>query len=343
MGEKIRFYPLDASYKVLDGKAVIHLFGKTADGKQVCVLDGSFSPYFYVVPKKGQEIKEKLSNLKIEKEGETYFVTKAESVKRIYLGKEVGAIKAFVNLPRDVPVLREIIKEWDAVDSIYEYDILFARRYLIDKAITPMLLYEVEGSFVPSHLRIPCFKAEKLEQLGDETITKPRILAIDIETYTPANRAIDEAKNPILMIALYSESFQRVVTWKKFKTQLDYVEFVDSEAAMIEDIKKHIDSYRPDIITGYFSDGFDFPYIKTRADKYKIKLDLGADGSELRISRGNNVTAEITGVTHLDIFKFIRKVMGPSMDTGSFSLDAVASELLGEKKKEVNLDELSTA
>ena len=43
---KLSFYPIDATYKVIDGKPVIHLYGRTQDGKQVCVTDDSFEPYF---------------------------------------------------------------------------------------------------------------------------------------------------------------------------------------------------------------------------------------------------------------------------------------------------------
>ena len=46
----------------------------------------------------------------------------------------------------------------------------------------------------------------------------------------------------------------------------------------------------PDFIVGYYSDGFDFPYIKARAGKFKIKLDLGLDNSELIISRNEKYT-----------------------------------------------------
>ncbi len=341
MGEKIRFFPLDATYKIIDGKVVIHLFGKTEDGKQICILDENFQPYFYVIPKQGVNVKEKIEKLSVERDNETFSVAKTETVNKIYLGKEVEAIKVFTKLPRDVPVIRDIIKDWEIIESIHEYDILFTRRYLIDKNIIPMTLYEVEGEFINSKLKVPSFKAEKIEHLGDTTLTKPKILAIDIETYTPDNKSINPEKNPIIMAALYGNDFKKVITWKKFKTDLDYIEFVDSEAKLIENIKDHIETNKPDILTGYFSDGFDLPYIKTRADKYKIKLDLGLDSSDLRINKGKNVTAQIRGINHLDIFKFIRKIMGPSMDTDSFKLDSVAEELLNEKKLEVDLDKLS--
>jgi DNA polymerase elongation subunit (family B) len=39
---KIRFYPVDITYKVKDGKPVIYIFGRTDKGEQVCVEDSSF-------------------------------------------------------------------------------------------------------------------------------------------------------------------------------------------------------------------------------------------------------------------------------------------------------------
>ena len=40
-------------------------------------------------------------------------------------------------------------------------------------------------------------------------------------------------ENPILMIALQGKDFRKVITWKRFRTELDYIEFVDSESEMI--------------------------------------------------------------------------------------------------------------
>ncbi|GAG41637.1 unnamed protein product, partial [marine sediment metagenome] len=169
------------------------------------------------------------------------------------------------------------------------------------------------------------------------------ILSIDIETYTPPYMEIEPEKNPIIMLSLYAKDFQKVFVWKHFKTDLDYVEFVDSESELIEKFKEVIETYKPDILTGYFSDGFDLPYIRTRADKYKIKLDLGLDFSELKINKAKTTTAQITGITHLDIFKFIRKIISGTLQTETYNLNAVASELLDEKKHDVDLNKLSEA
>ena len=55
------------------------------------------------------------------------------------------------------------------------------------------------------------------------------------------------------------------------------------------------------------------------------------------------VTAQITGITHLDIFKFIRKIISGTLETETYNLNAVASELLDEQKHDVDLNKLSEA
>jgi len=341
--EKIKFYPIDVMYKIKDKKPVIHLFGKTADNKKICVVYEGFEPYFYVIPKKSADINNELKNFTISKDDETISITKTEPVKKRYMGKDINAIKVFTEIPANVPVLREELKNWDDIESVNENDILFARRFLIDNNIVPLTLYEAEGEFITLHLKVPSFKATKIEQFSTETYLKPKLLAIDIETYTPYHKEIAPEKNPIIMMAFYGQEFRKVFVWKKFKTNLDYVEFVDSEAELIEKFKEIIETYKPDILTGYFSDGFDLPYIKARAKKYKVKLDLGLDYSDLKIKQGNDTTAQITGITHLDIFKFIRKVMYGTLRTEAYNLNAVASELLNEKKLDIDFDELSKA
>ncbi|MBU0615877.1 MAG: DNA-directed DNA polymerase [Nanoarchaeota archaeon] len=338
---KFKFYPLDITYKVIEGAAVIFLFGTTTDGKKVCIADAEFKPYFYVVPKKG-DISDKLLKIKVDVKEEAAKVTEVLTVKKKYLGKEVSALKVYTQLPRDVPIIRDVIKDWDMIKLITEYDILFVRRYLIDKEIVPLTLTTVECEEADYGLKVPTFNAKKMSQEPDETLKEPRILAFDLETYNPHGQGIAPEKNPILMVSFYGKDIKKVVTWKHFKTDLDYVEFVDGEVDLIEKFKEVIEKYKPDIICGYYSDGFDFPYINSRAKKYKIKLDLGLDGSELVVNnRGKVEKASITGIVHIDVFRFIRKILRVNLDTDRFGLNEVAFELLGEKKKDVELDNLA--
>jgi len=338
---EIEFYPIDVSYSVEQGKAVINLFGRTTDGKQICIQDDSFEPYFLVVPKKSNidKIREKIEGIRIEKNGITSIVTKTEVKEKKLFGKNITAIKVFTKLPRDVNIIRNEIKNLDV--KTYEFDIPFTRRYLIDKDITPLTLCKAEGEFINKKSRVSVMEAEKVEHVGDEIIENPRILAFDIETYNPRGKNIDAKKDPIIMISFYGDGLNKVITWKRFKTNNKNIEFVDSELDLINRFKEVIGSYKPDIITGYFSDGFDFPYIEERAKKYNISLDICLDYSSIKINKRGITTTKLTGIAHLDIFKFIRRIMGTTLETNTYSLNSVAEEILGEKKNDVNLDNLA--
>ncbi len=343
---KIQFYPLDITYKIKNNKPLIYLFGKTADDKQICVIDESFRPYFYVLLKDEDKIDSfcsKVKKIKVEHKNRKAAVTDTETADKKYLGKRRKAVKVFVKIPADVPVIREVIKEWDMIESLNEYDVKYTRRYLIDKGITPLTLVEAEGKIIKLKSRVPCFKADKLEHYSSESIKNPKVFAFDIETYNPAGKRYVPEEHPIIMLAIYGEDYKKVLTWKKFKTDKRYIEFVDGEVDLINRFKDIIEKKKPDILTGYYSDGFDLPYIITRARHYGIDLDMGLDYSRLNLKKGNRKSIKITGLVHLDVFKFISKIMGRGLDTDSYSLDNVSAEILGENKIDVEIDGLAKA
>lgn len=339
--QKIQFYLYDATYKISGGKPVIYLFGRTLDGQQVCIKDSDFPPYFYI--RTDEDSANKLSSFKTSKNAELFEITKIEKIKKKLFEKETELYKIFVNIPKAVPIIKEELKRIDSRTEFYEYDILFARRYLIDKNLVPIGLIQADCEKAIEKSKIPVYEGKNIEQFSDESAPSVRIMAFDIETYSQTNKKINSEEQPILMLAVYGENLRKVITWKKFKTDNESIEFVNSEADVIERFKETINDFKPDIISGYFSDGFDFPFIIARAKKYKIKLDIGLDFSEPKISGKQNEIVELTGIVHLDIFKFIKKVMSRSMETDVFTLEAVSNEILGEHKHEAKIEELIPA
>ncbi len=345
---ELNFYPLDIAYGIekrenRDSVPVIELYGRgISEGqlKQVRVKYSGFLPYFWVLPSgPAENASLQLSNLKAD--SPEFGVIGTEVHTKSYLGREVKAVKVIVNVPQSVPQFREKAREFG---TVLEADIPFTKRFLIDKRIMPLALYKTEADETGEKgMKTKSYSAQSLSQVNEE-MPEPRILAIDIETHNPLGKNMLPEEHPIIMAALCGDGLRKVITWKKFPTSLDYIEFVNSEVELIESVKHWIEQYEPDILTGYFSDVFDLPYIKTRADRYKVKLDLGLDGSQLKVSRtAANTTTEIAGIVHLDIFKFIRRVMWSSLQTTVYDLDSVAKELLNENKELVDIAKLHLA
>src|SRR3989344_728936 len=331
---KVKFYPID-----IDEKVGVRLFGRTEDGKSVVVLDKSQESYFYIIPEKEINLDRFIDNIKdveIEDNGIYYTIEKVVVVDKKYLGDNVKAIKIIVDKPASIKIIKEELKKLPEVSEELEEDIPFYRKYLIDKDITPLTLCEVDGELREDAgiLHID----GKVSQISEKICDNYRMLAFDIETHsTVSEEAIGD--NPIISLALYgNDGFRKVITWKRFKDANEDIEFVGSEDELIEKFKAHVKDYAPDFLVGYYSDGFDFPQIVDRAKKYKINLEFGNDRSNVNFAgMGKIKSAKINGIVHLDIYKFISKIMAGSLNLDSYSLGSVSNALLGENKLQMDL------
>ncbi len=325
----------------------VYLYGKATTGAKVAVRI-AHQPYFYARLKNVDipALEKKLSGLRIEQKGAPAEVVRWELVERELLGIREQFWKVYTNYPKAVPPLAKQIQEWGI--ECYEKDILFVHRFLRDMGIVPTTLVEAAGEFVQedSSLRVPLFEAQAIKSISQESLSSWKILALDIETYAETKQ-INVLKNPILMVACHGideqgKEFRKVITWKRFLSPAEYVEFVPDETALLTRIRDSIIEYSPDIITGYFSDGFDFPYLKRRAEILGVRLNIGVDGSELVASDTfRKGEAMVEGMVHVDLFPFIRYIFGMTLKTDSFSLDTVAAELLGHHKHVVDISKLA--
>jgi DNA polymerase elongation subunit (family B) len=334
----LEFYPFDIdSITTKEGRTLIRLFGVTKDNKKVIVLDPSLNPYFYVLinPEKSEKAINAATKMEVTAEERRIQPQKVEVVKRNFVGKPQTALKISVQQTGDIAALKEEAKKIPGYLDRVEVDISFTKRYLIDRKMSMLTLWRVTGeeAELKRHNADFFIKAEELVEVSDEVIAEPKIIAFDIETYNPAGVPRQET-DPIIMVSfLGKHGPKKVVTWKKFNDAPDYVDFVDSERELLQYFFNFLKKHKPDIIVGYNSDNFDLPYILSRAKKYNLNADVGIDGSELAIGRkaGNDV-ARIAGIVHIDLFVFIKNMLAPTMKTETFSLSAVAEELIGEKK-----------
>ena len=299
--EEIRFYPLDIDSVNIEGKDYIRLFGRTIDNKRICVFE-QFDDYFFVIPKKRnvEWVRKQIESIKIQDDKRIVYVKKAKACIKNYLGKPSKMIRVILNNSKDLKLIASEVKNISGYGNRKEIDIPYYKKYLIEKQITPLTLCKVSGELVNSPLEVDlCVSGKVLEETKD-LIQIIKVLSFYIEIADPI-LSVQNSNVPIVMLSLVGKDFKKCVTWKKFKTKEKNIEFVNDESELLIKFRDIIKEYKPDYIVGYYSDGFDWPYIKNRADLLKINLDLGLDKSKIRFNRRGVSCVRITGILHIDV------------------------------------------
>lgn len=343
MKTSINFLPIDYDYFDFNGKNYVKITGRDEKGKRVLVVD-EFEFYFWAIFEDGtserkiREIAEETSKIKAESENRTSKVEKVEILDKKYLGKDVKALKIFVTNYKDGhPVADQM--DFPEIIARREYDIPLITRYITEKNLVPLAWRKISGELIEdnefggiNNIDVDvCLKAEKIEEIKENINFSPSILAFDIEC-----EEVEIGKGEILMISLASNNIKKVLTWKNkdAKNNPDYVKCFKNEEDMIEAFVEEIKKAKPDVLVGYFSDGFDMPYLKARAEKLGVKLNLGLDDSKPFFSRGKITSCSIMGIANIDIFRFIDTVYSQYLQSETLRLNDVALELLGEGKKD---------
>lgn len=341
---EIKFIPIEYDSFDFEGRDYVRIFGKTAEGKKACVID-SCDAFFWAVLKHGtsekriEEIRRKIEKIEVENNSRQTRVLKTELHDKKFLGRDVKAIKIFITNYKDGHAVADKI-DFEEVEKRRGYDVNFITHYIIEKKIKPLYWYNVSGEvlnnshdfgFMDAVLEVDiCLKVEKIKEIEEKEF-KPKAIAFDIET-----DEFEIGKGHILMISLVSNGLKKVLTWKK-KSDLSYVECLKDEAEMIERFVEIIKKEQPDVLVGYYSDGFDLPYLRARAEKNGIKLNLGLDGSQPNFARGRIPSGRIKGIVHVDLFRFISTAYSQYMQSETLSLNDVAEEFLGESKDDFKI------
>ena len=351
MERTINFIPIDYDYFDYQGRNYAKMVGRDDNGKSVCLID-SCDVYFWAIvnedvsEKKIDNVCKKIEKIVVSNKVRQSKVLKTEVHNKNFLGKEYRAIKIFITNAKDAHDIADEIG-FKEIFKRREYDIGYITRYIIERKLKPFNWYEISGEVLNNSMEFGgidssidvdlCLKVNKIEEIEEKQF-KPKVLAFDIET-----SEFEIGGGEILMVSLVGENFKKVITWKGpadksskddsgHVSKLKYVEKVEDEEELIEKFVEYVKEYNPDVLTGYFSDGFDLPYLRARADKLRVKLGLGLDNSPPKFRRGAIMTGKINGLVHIDLFRFIRIVYSQYMQSETMGLSDVAQELLGEKK-----------
>ncbi len=293
---------LDADYVTRADKPVVRLFYKTESGAVTEEVEG-VEPYFYALPRGDVgRLADDVNSLG--------GVARVEEVEKLDFGRRVKALKVMSQLPHDVPKLREAVARLDSSVGYREADIPFARRYIIDSGVVPM-----EG-------------CESVEL---------NVAALDLEVASGGEPVA--SRHPIAMISYADSSgLRRVWTYGKDDPGVDYVEVLGSEAEMLRKLEDTVREREIDVLTGYNTDNFDFPYLQERAKQNGFELALGVDGRPFKLERrGMNMGARVTGRPHVDMYPLCRQVF----NLPRYQLEDVYESLFDEKKVDIKVGEIT--
>ncbi len=354
---------MDADYEVIyDSNPVIRLFGRGADGKSVCCFVPGFEPYFYLkasgdLHAVARLIKETFAQVK-----KVEIVEKFEPIGYQKTKKEM--LKITTHLPRDVPEIRDDILKLQEVMraegkwEVYETDILFRNRFLIDKNLGGMVWLSAEGAPVDpvkyfrggnsGSSRCENFACDSsilasgFKKIENFTIAPLKYLSFDIECLPLDGGMPSPDVSPIIMISFSFEPEYRghktlVLLAKPAEGINSDVLPCKDETEMLNRFFEIFCEYDPDIVAGYNHQDFDIPYITDRvralaAQGKAINPVVGRDGSKIGYRRFGLLTrTEIKGRVVVDALPLVRR----AFSLKQYTLRAVSKELLNREKLDV--------
>ena len=312
------------------GRAVVHLYGRLADGRPFLVRDRRPEPYFYIESSAAEQARGLgTGNLDA-------------TDRRTLHGAPVHRVR--LRHPGDAPAMRSRLHR--AGIPTYEADVRFAYRYLIDRGIRSAL--RIQGAARPLAETAPDAPRETV--VFDEPKVEPArwtpaltTLSLDIETDPEATR--------LLSVALWGCGAREVLLLcpdaaARSACPADAIPCV-SERELLTVLCKRVRALDPDVVTGWNIIDFDVPVLLRRAAELKVPLELGRAPGGVRqrgqsrrrggVGNAGNGTRRrrfsdsifIPGRVVLDGIRLLRAV---SYRLDSYSLENAAREILGEGK-----------
>ena len=195
--------------------------------------------------------------------------------------------------------------------DVYESDVRPPERYLMERFITAPVWFNGHGQLKPASGYRP----------------RLTLASLDIET---------TAHGELYSIALEGCGQRQVYMLgppNGGNEELDFdLEYCDSHAAMLEKLNLWFERHDPDVIIGWNVVQFDLRVLQRHAERNKVPLRLGRDGSEMEWREHGKQQHYFAGVAGRLIIDGIEALKSATWSFSSFSLEHVSQTLLGEGK-----------
>ncbi|MEZ0319983.1 MAG: DNA polymerase II [Pyrobaculum sp.] len=307
---RVKFWPLDVTYAVVGGVAEVRVFGVFDNGERGVVVDRDFRPYFYVECPSCSAEALKAHLMRVAP------LESVELVERRYMGRPRQFFRVVARVPEDVRRLREEAKKLAGVEEVYEADIRYYMRYMIDRGVVPCIWNVVEVEPAGKLGNMPAYRVGAW--LGTERGFPPelRVLAFDIEVYNERGSP-DPARDPVVMLAVKTSDGREEVFEASGRDDRGVLRaFVD-----------FVRQYDPDVLVGYNSNGFDWPYLSERFKAVGVSLKVDRLGGVPQQSVYGHWS--VVGRANVDLYNIVDEFPEIKLKT----LDRVA-EYFGVMKRD---------
>jgi len=342
------FQILDANYTYdSDRNPLVQLFGTTPEGRSVTCRVAGFRPYFYA------SVEENLSG------------SAREDL--LALGLEVEVVERFMPIgfqttpqkmlkitthdPKEVRSLRERAKEVAGIKAVYETDILFKNRFLIDCSLggmgwvdAPIPDWTAGPAKAVAASALPPIRFDALHPVLHETNAPLRFMSFDIECLPDQGEMPKAEKSPVILISMafepeYLGNKTLVLVGKNIDCPRSDTRACQDEYDLLASFASIVRDYNPDILAGYNSNEFDFPYLQERCRQNRVEARVGRDASSWYIRKiVNRTDVSITGRVVVDLLPIIRS----SYSLKQYTLRNASAELLKMEKYDVDPKEIES-
>lgn len=340
MIRSIEFILLDLDYEMNkeDGIQIplLRLWGRSAERTvEVRILD--FFPYFYVEA----TIEQVKSILKKNNLITSNWILKLEKcIKRQYFGGvQKNLIKVVGRVPYLVPKIRNLFLQSGI--PIYEADIPFTKRLLIDRGLKALHTIKASGTILRETKEdiIVLASINDISQLNISSNYQPLVMAFDIEV----------AEEGETITELFAAKNRRVtaisLAWGYIGTAdiQTYVIILEAdsdleELKLLTTFQQKILKIRPDVIVSFNGTNFDIPYLKARFQKYNLNFGKLAIFDDLQADiLKSNIPVDSYRLKGRALVDLLPKTWGIHPISGKKTLNSIAKHVLGESKVETDM------
>ncbi len=286
------FFVLDFSYEN-DPLPKVYIWATSEDGKRSLLVKDNFNPYFYVLPKTEEDLKDKILSLS----NKNFKIIDVQDVTKLYLGKDTRLLKVVCDTPSAVRYHRDVISKLDSVKGIFEADIRFSMRFSIDSGILPFtwVVADVEP-MKNNEFRVDnVYRVFSIKPKAREDVPELRFMGFELFIDSKYG-FINPRRDPISSLCVN-------LNGKEQRFDNDGID----DTKLIKDFVSFVIENDPDVIATQSS--FQWRYIIERASFRNIKLDVSRKTNE-EVSSGTYGHYSTPGRLNININKFLQNILG---------------------------------